>query len=106
VAGFRDNKPFLGAVTSHGTSFEDNTIATGYGNYMAQPLLRKEWKEDLSRDQAKKILEDTLRVLYYRDARASNRIQFASVSADGFQISEPYELSTSWEIGSYVKGYA
>jgi hypothetical protein len=37
---------------------------------------------------------------------SAEQIQFASVSAEGVQISEPYELSTSWEIGSYVKGYA
>jgi 20S proteasome subunit beta 7 len=45
VAGFRDNKSFLGTVNYHGTSFEDNTIATGYGNYMAQPLLRKAYAQ-------------------------------------------------------------
>jgi hypothetical protein len=33
------------------------------------PLLRKAWKPDLTEAEARKMLEDAARVLYYRDCR-------------------------------------
>ena len=57
-----------------GGSFSDNTIGIGYGNYIAQPLLRKAWKPDMTKQEAKQLLENCMRVLYYRDARSYNRV--------------------------------
>ena len=60
-----------------GTTYTASTIATGYGAYIAQPLLRKavEGYEDvLTEEQARKILEDSMRVLFYRDARSLNKV--------------------------------
>lgn len=37
-----------------------------------------------------------MRVLYYRDCRALNRVEFAVVTAKGVEISEPVELETKW----------
>lgn len=65
---------FLGLVDLHGTNYEDETIATGYGGYIARPLMRKYYKPDLTEQEAKQILEMCLRVLYYRDARSLNRV--------------------------------
>lgn len=70
---------FLGVADLRGTHWEDNTVATGYGAYIAQPLLRKFWdqkkgQENISEDDARKILEDCLRVLFYRDARTINKV--------------------------------
>ena len=62
-----------------GTSYESSTIASGYGAYIAQPLLRKavEGKETtLTEKEAKAILEDCMRVLFYRDARSLNRVSW------------------------------
>ena len=45
-----------------------------------------------------------MRVLFYRDCRALNRIQIAKVTkADGVLISEPYEIETSWDSASFVE---
>jgi len=78
---------FLGQVDYNGTYFEDNTIATGYGAYIARPLLRKAYKPKMTEEEAKAVLEDCMRVMYYRDARALNRMVFAKVGAKG-QTSE------------------
>jgi 20S proteasome subunit beta 7 len=67
----------LACVDLHGTTWQASSIATGYGAYLAQPLLRKalEGKEDLLTEQeATKILEDCIRVLFYRDARSLNKV--------------------------------
>ena len=60
-----------------GVTYSASTLATGYGAYIAQPLLRKavEGKEDtLTEAEARTILEDALRVLFYRDARSINQV--------------------------------
>lgn len=99
VAGVRDGKSFLGLVDLVGTHFEDNTVATGYGAYLAQPLLRKEWDEKqgkLTKEDARRVLEASLKVLFYRDCRALNKIQIATIEESGVEISEPYSLDTEW----------
>lgn len=74
---------FLAYVDLLGTTYSASTLATGYGSYIAQPLLRKavEGKENvLTESQAQKILEDSMRVLYYRDARSLNKVRDSFVS--------------------------
>ena len=51
--------------------------------------------------EARALLEDCLRVMFYRDCRASNRIMIAKASDDGSVVSEPYELSHDWETANY-----
>lgn len=58
-----------------GTHFEDNHVATGFGNHLARPILRAEWREDLSFEEAVKLLEKCLLVLLYRDRSAINKFQ-------------------------------
>merc|ERR1711874_638120 len=51
IAGFQDvsgtKMPFLGMVDKIGTAFEDDMIATGFGSYLALPILREKWRADL-----------------------------------------------------------
>jgi 20S proteasome subunit beta 7 len=95
--------PFLGFVDKIGTTYEDTFIATGFGAYLALPIMREKYREDLEEGEARALLEDCMRVLFYRDCRASNRIQIAKVTLeDGVMISDPYELETSWESASFV----
>ena len=61
-----------------GTTYTSSTIATGYGAHIAQPLLRKAVEgneETLTEEAAIKILNDCMRVLYYRDARSLNKVK-------------------------------
>eukprot|EP00815_Leptocylindrus_aporus_P004973 CAMPEP_0116055918 /NCGR_PEP_ID=MMETSP0322-20121206/3701_1 /TAXON_ID=163516 /ORGANISM="Leptocylindrus danicus var. apora, Strain B651" /LENGTH=235 /DNA_ID=CAMNT_0003539629 /DNA_START=172 /DNA_END=879 /DNA_ORIENTATION=+ len=97
-----DSKAFLGVVDKIGTAYEDDFVATGFGAYLAMPILREKWRADLEEGEARAILEDCLRVLFYRDCRASNRVQIAKATADGTLVSEPYEIETSWDAASFV----
>jgi 20S proteasome subunit beta 7 len=72
---------FLSYVDLLGTTYSASTLATGYGAFIAQPLLRKavEGREDvITEGEARKILEDSMRVLFYRDARSLNKVPFHS----------------------------
>jgi 20S proteasome subunit beta 7 len=69
---------FLAYVDLLGVTYSASTLATGYGAYIAQPLLRKavEGRENtLTEDEAREILEGALRVLFYRDARSINQVR-------------------------------
>ena len=76
-------------------------MASGFGAYLAIPLIREKWSPDLEEGEARALLEDCLRVLFYRDCRASSRIQIAKATAEGVLVSEPFELQTDWETANY-----
>jgi len=103
VAGCQDGKAFLGSVDKIGTTVQDNFIATGFGSYLAMPLLREKWRPDLTEGEARALLEDCMKVLFYRDCRASCQIQLAKCTAtdNNVLVSEPYQLETSWDAESF-----
>ncbi|KAK2459831.1 hypothetical protein APHAL10511_008152 [Amanita phalloides] len=108
VGGFKDGKRFLAYVDLLGTTYKSPTIATGYGAYIAQPLLRKAvepYADVLTEEEARKILEDCMRVLFYRDARSLNKYQIATITADGIKISESRQLDTAWAFAEGIRGY-
>lgn len=112
VGGIEDGQEYLAYVDKLGTAYEDPVIATGYGSYIATPLLRQAYEEhqgNLTEAQATKVIEDCMRVLYYRDARSFNKYHVGVIRQDAGAISssivEPPELETNWEIQSHVVGY-
>lgn len=104
IAGFRDGAPYLGSADLYGTMYEDKYIATGLGGHMALPLLRKDWKPDLTEAEARKLLTDCMRVLFYRDTRAGANFQVGKVDASGSTIDEPITVDTFWEHPEFVRG--
>lgn len=100
VAGMdQKGEPFLGWVDKIGTTVKDKYIATGFGAYLALPLLREHWRPDMSEGDARALLEDCLTVCFYRDCRASARVQLGKVAknaAEPVLISDPYTLETDW----------
>lgn len=95
---------FLGYSDLLGTTYEENEIATGFGGYLARPLMRsaleaKGGPENLSEEEAVRVLEECLRVLYYRDARSLDKVQFGKVTKqEGVVISAPYQLTSDWSV--------
>jgi 20S proteasome subunit beta 7 len=106
VAGWKDGEAFLGSVDYIGTTYEDDFIATGFGSYLAIPILRKKWRPDMDEGEARQLLEDCLRILFYRDCRALNKIRIAKATEEGVSISDPYMLEGNWASASFatIKG--
>ncbi|KAJ8519175.1 hypothetical protein ONZ45_g3814 [Pleurotus djamor] len=108
IGGFKDGKSFLSYVDLLGTTYTASTIATGYGSMIAQPLLRKAvegYETTLTEEEAIKIIENSMRVLFYRDARSLNKFQIATITASGVSISESRHLETSWSFAEGIRGY-
>jgi len=103
-----DGTEFLGFVDMIGTAYKDNIIATGFGAHIATPMMRAacEKKPDgLTQDEARKVLIDSLRVLYYRDARAFKKYQVGIVTADGCKIEGPFEIDVDFSVAHLIKGH-
>ena len=102
VAGVEEGKSTLGYVDLRGTAFSEDYLATGFGAHMALPLIRERWRADMDEASARTLLEDCLRVLWYRDCRALNKVQIAKVTAGGVAISEPFTTSAKWDYNLFV----
>ena len=61
-------------VDQIGTAFEADFTATGFGKHMAVPQMREHWKPDMTEGEARNLLEECMRVLFYRDCRTINRV--------------------------------
>lgn len=107
VAGYNADKPFLGYVDKIGSAYEDDSITTGYGSYMARPLIRKALETDpnMSKVDAVKLLIDCMKILYYRDGRAINKFEIALITKDGVNIETEMTSETNWEIAHMIEGY-
>lgn len=107
VAGYSsDGTPVLGAVDLRGTAWEAPAIATGYGAYIALPLLRDALESRPGNDlpsvaEGRALLERCMAVLWYRDARATDVVQLALVTPTHVAIEPPRRVSQSWDVASF-----
>eukprot|EP00180_Rhodochaete_pulchella_P000753 Plantae.Rhodophyta-Rhodochaete_pulchella.ctg15849.p2 GENE.Plantae.Rhodophyta-Rhodochaete_pulchella.ctg15849~~Plantae.Rhodophyta-Rhodochaete_pulchella.ctg15849.p2 ORF type:complete len:228 (-),score=43.02 Plantae.Rhodophyta-Rhodochaete_pulchella.ctg15849:100-717(-) len=102
VAGFKGEKLFLGTIDPIATSYEDDFIVTGFGHHLALPIIRERWTEDMSEAEARTLVEDALRVCYYRDCRTINKIQLGKITKESVVVSDPFEMETKWDFQSFV----
>jgi len=112
VAGFdSQGKPFLGSVDLRGTAFTSPSLATGFGAMLAQPIMRKYAAtegdtENMTRDEAVRVVKECMKVLFYRDARSLDRYSLAVVTKDGVELSEDEQLEQqSWAFAERIRGY-
>jgi len=57
------------------------------------------WGTGMSKEQCRATLDDCMRVLWYRDCRAMNKMQYAEITADGVTITpaeKPVVLECEW----------
>uniref|UniRef100_A0AAX7U640 Proteasome subunit beta n=1 Tax=Astatotilapia calliptera TaxID=8154 RepID=A0AAX7U640_ASTCA len=107
IGGFYNGESFLGYVDKLGVAYEAPTVATGFGAYLAQPLMREvvENKVEITKQEARELVERCLKVLYYRDARSYNRHEIAIVTEEGVEILGPLSSETNWDIAHMVSGF-
>lgn len=112
VAGFDEaGKPFLSSADLQGTTFSATHMATGFGAHLAVPILRKMFPEEMdvsqiTKEDAVKAIKQCMKVLFYRDARSSDKYSIAVVTKDGVDLKEDETLENqSWAFAETVKGY-
>ena len=87
---------FLGITDLYGTYYEDQYVATGFGQHMAMPLLRQHARPDMTEEEARTLLAKCMEILFYRDCRASNKIQFAKATSAGVEVSREVSVQENW----------
>mmetsp|Transcript_16277 Transcript_16277/g.56883 ORF Transcript_16277/g.56883 Transcript_16277/m.56883 type:complete len:249 (-) Transcript_16277:35-781(-) len=101
-SGADGGKPFLGTIDPIATAYTDDFLVTGFGAHLALPIIRERWTAGMSEAEARTLVEDCLRVCYYRDCRTINKVQLGKVTRDGVVVSEPFELDTEWSFQSFI----
>ncbi|KIR63809.1 20S proteasome subunit beta 7 [Cryptococcus bacillisporus CA1873] len=116
VGGWDDTKKesFLAYVDLLGTTYSAPTLATGFGAHLAQPLLREAYEAKagidgtgplLTQEEAEKLIDDCMKVLFYRDARSINKYQVATITEEGVKISDSKSAPTEWKFAEGLRGY-
>lgn len=103
---FQDGVPYLGTVDKLGTAYLDKIICTGYGAYIAAPLLRDalEKNPNMSKEEARKLVEKCLEVLFYRDARSYPKYTIGIIDADeGVSVEGPLEIQQNWGVAHMIQ---
>ncbi|CAE8581051.1 unnamed protein product [Polarella glacialis] len=97
IVGKKQGAPtHLSFVDNQGTAFDDDYCATGFGALLAMPILRNEWRADLSLDEAKAMIVKCLQVCFYRDCKAYCKYQIGNCTGDAVTISEPLAMDHFW----------
>lgn len=113
VAGFDDTKePFLRYVDLLGVAYGSSAIATGFGSYLAVPLLRNLVPYDadypkVSEEEARETIVNCMKVLYYRDARSLEKFSLVTLRKDqplAFEKNVKCE-GQSWQFAKNICGY-
>ncbi|CUF10628.1 20s proteasome subunit, putative [Bodo saltans] len=100
-----EGKTILAGVDDIGTKWEADCVGSGYGAHISIPLLRKVLdakNNKITRDEALAVVQDCLRVTFYRECRAINKFQIADISAGKVVISDPFSLETKWDFAGFA----
>ncbi|KAF2752908.1 putative proteasome component [Pseudovirgaria hyperparasitica] len=113
VAGLDgEDMPFLASVDLLGTKFSSPTLATGFGAHLAVPILRRtvpdeEAVQQTTKDQAVELVKESMKVLFYRDARSLDNYSIAVITKEsGVELKENEKLENqSWAFADQIRGY-
>ncbi|KAF2499777.1 proteasome endopeptidase complex, beta subunit [Mytilinidion resinicola] len=112
VAGLDgENKPFLASADLLGTTFSSPTLATGFGAHLAQPILRRTVPDEatvasVTKEQAVELVKESMKVLFYRDARSMDKYSIAVITKEGVELKENEKLENqSWAFAEGIRGY-
>lgn len=116
VGGFNDDRtPFLRYVDLLGVTYGSSTLATGFGNHLAIPLLRRLIPSDpdyvnVLEEEARNAVMDCMRVLFYRDARSLDNFSVVTIKNDGQNVDFAFDkkvqiTNQSWKFAKDIRGY-
>ncbi|KAH9412330.1 proteasome subunit [Ordospora pajunii] len=97
----RADQKTLGCVDHLGNFYFSNVICTGIGAHLVLPLLRSKVdgrENEITREEGIGLIEEAMKILFYRDCSASNEIQIGYADAQRVHISEAYRIPTNWDI--------
>ena len=97
-------------VDPFGTFLSGNYFTTAFANYFACSLLRNEYPKnpsELTKEKAMHLLRKCFEVLFYRDSKAGDEIQYIILENDGNNLIKTdgvFKLETKWEYKQFMQG--
>ena len=98
-------------VDPFGTFLTGNYFTTAFANYFACSLLRNEYPKnpnELTKEQAMNLIRKCFEVLFYRDSKAGEEIQYIVLEKVGNNQLKTedgvFKLDTKWEYKQFMQG--
>ena len=98
-------------VDPFGTFLTGNYFTTAFANYFACSLLRNEYPKnpnELTKEQAMNLIRKCFEVLFYRDSKAGDEIQYIVLEKVGNNQLKTedgvFKLDTKWEYKQFMQG--
>ena len=92
---------FLGQCVMYGTKIEANFLHTGIAAHFCQVLMTNAYKPDMTEDEARKVMCDCQRILFYRDKIAYDKLQITTITKAGVTMHEPILVDSEWNLNFY-----
>lgn len=105
------NEPFLSHVDLLGVTFSSPALATGFGAYMALPLLRQlvpypDSYKNVTEADARAMVDKCMKVLFYRDARSIDKYDVATITTGNVKIEKNIKcVDQNWRFAEDIRGY-
>jgi 20S proteasome subunit beta 7 len=64
-------------------------------------ILENGWHSEISEEEAKKLLSTCMTIMFYRDKKASDKVQFTVITQEGVKMEEPIQVDSNWDLSFY-----
>ena len=91
-----DGEVFLGSSDLYGTKIEQDFLLTGLSGYYCQVLMQNRRRDDMSEDEARALVLDCMKVMFYRDKKCHDQIQISTVTKQGVTMYDPIQAPSEW----------
>ena len=98
----KTGEPFLGQIDMYGLKLKENFHLTGLAAHYCQVLLQNAWSPNMTESEAVNVIEQCIRVLFYRDKKATDEIRICKITKEnGVEFSPKYRVATEWNLDFY-----
>ena len=103
VGGVRKDtgEKFLGMTDLYGLKIEHNYILSGLSNHYCQVIMENGWHSEITEAEAKKLLSTCMTIMFYRDKKATDKVQFTVITQEGVKMEEPLLVDSNWDLSFY-----
>ncbi|KRH92096.1 20S proteasome, regulatory subunit beta type PSMB4/PRE4, partial [Pseudoloma neurophilia] len=89
----------IGVIDQIGNFYTDDTLAAGMAAYISIPFTRAQNLNEMTKEQAIKLMRENLQSLYYRDCMADNNVKILGVDENGIWETNEFKILGNWEFG-------
>ena len=101
VAGFEKGESYLASIDPFGTHIVKDFVTAGFSKYFGLSLIANEWNPALPAADCRRILHQCFTVIYERDCKSIDQVQFALVTEEGVKVMEPEKVVSNWDFRDF-----